>query len=159
MNKQKLVDQIRGQLEKEVAAAKAAALETYEAATGEESQPENEYDTRALEASYLAGAQAKRVLEIEKSLYIFNHLELRSFDDSTPIGPTALAELDFNGKTVMAFVVPDGGGMLVDFEGKTVQVLTPKSPLGEALVGLKAGDVAVVEKGAQTLEYEVISVR
>lgn len=158
MNKKKLVDQIKAQLEKEVAASKAAALGTYEAATGEESQPENEYDTRALEASYLAGAQAKRVLEIEKSLYIFNHLELREFNDSTPIGPTALAELDLNGKTIMAFVVPDGGGMVVEFEGKPVQVLTPKSPLGEALVGLKVGDVAVVEKGPQALEYEIVSV-
>lgn len=158
MNKHKLIEQIREQLQKEIAAAKAAAIETYEAATGEESQPENEYDTRALEASYLAGAQAKRVLEIEKALYIFNHLELREFNNSTPIGPTALAELDFNGKTLMAFVVPDGGGMVVDFAGKTVQVLTPKSPLGEALVGLKAGDVAVVEKGTQSLEYEILSV-
>lgn len=159
MNKAKLIEQVCAQLQKEFDLAKAAALETYQAATGEESQPENEYDTRALEASYLAGAQAKRVLEIEKSLLMYKYLELRTFTDKTPIGPTALVEVDLNGKSLLVFIVPEGGGVIVEFEGKFVQVLTPKSPLGEALVTLKTGDVAVVEKGLQVLEYEIVSVQ
>jgi hypothetical protein len=156
--KRKLLELIRAHLEKEMVEAKSAAIETYEAATGEESQPENEYDTRALEASYLAGAQAKRVLELEKSLYIFNHLELAEYDEHSPIGPTALVELELKGKLIRVFFVPDGGGLVLQYEGHSVQVLTPKSPLGEALLGLKVGDIAVVEKGSQTLEYEIVSV-
>ncbi len=158
MDKSKLVELIQFQLEKEIAAAKAAALETYQAATGEESQPENEYDTRALEASYLAGAQAKRVLELEKAAIVYKYLQLRSFNDESEIGPTALVEMDLNGKNLLAFIVPDGGGLIVDFNGRSVQILTPKSPLGEVLIGLKTGDVAVVEKGDQSLEYEILSV-
>ncbi len=56
---------------------KEAALATYEAATHEESKPENEYDTRGLEASYLAGAQAKRTAEIEELLIILKHLDVK----------------------------------------------------------------------------------
>jgi transcription elongation GreA/GreB family factor len=159
MDKKRLVQQIVVQLEKDLLALKAAALETYAAATGEESQPENEYDTRALEASYLAGAQAKRVGEAEETLMMYKHLEVRPFSDETPIGPTALVDLELDGKKSLAFITPGGGGLVLNFEGSPVQVLTPKSPLGEALVGLKTGDFAVVDKDKRTLEYEILKVR
>jgi len=158
MDKKALVLEICKQLEKDLFALKAAAMETYAAATGEESQPENQYDTRALEASYLAGAQAKRVADVEESLNMYRHLEVRAFDDSTPIGPTAFVELDLDGKNSRVFITPAGGGLIVQFSGGPVQVLTPKSPLGEALVGLKTGDVAVIDKDTRTLEYEVLKV-
>lgn len=70
MLKKKLIELICAQLEKDLQTAIAAAVATYEAATHEESKPENEYDTRGLEASYLAGAQSKRAGEIEELLAI-----------------------------------------------------------------------------------------
>ena len=66
MDKRKIIEAIRRQLEKDLNVLKEAALIAYEAATNEESKPENEYDTRALEASYIAGAQAKRAGELEE---------------------------------------------------------------------------------------------
>ena len=47
---------------------------------------------------------------------------------------------------------------MVTYESKAIQVLTPKSPLGEALLGSRAGDTVLVEKGKSTLEYEILSV-
>lgn len=158
MNKMILINDIVEKLEEELKAAKSAALQTYEAATGEESRPENEYDTRALEASYLAGAQSKRVAEIEEALSVYKHLEPKSYRPSDPIGPCALIELDFEGKKSLVFLTPASGGLIVQSQGKTVQVLTPKSPLGEALLTLHMGDIAVVEKGAKALEYEILSI-
>lgn len=159
MDKKKLIQAIMEQLEKDLSALKAAAMETYAAATGEESQPENEYDTRALEASYLAGAQSQRVAQVEESMMLYKQLEPRHFDDSSPIGPTALVDLDLEGKKSLVFITPASGGMTLKYEGTPVQVLTPKSPLGEALVGLKTGDVATVDKDNRTLEYEILKVR
>lgn len=159
MDKKLLVQKIVAKLEEELLVLRAAAQQTYEAATGEESQPENQYDTRALEASYLAGAQSKRVAETEEALMIYKFLEIRNFTDHTPIGPTALVELDMDGRKSRVFVTPAAGGMTVSFEGQTLQVLTPKSPLGEALVGLKTGDFATIDKDQRTLEYEILSVR
>lgn len=158
MNKKNLVDIICSKLELELKSAKEAALETYAAATGEESRPENEYDTRALEASYLAGAQAQRVREIEEALIMYKFLELKSFNEDTPIGPTALVELDLKDKISTVFLVPLGGGMVVTCESKAIQVLTPKSPLGEALIGLNAGDMVLLDKNKTTVEYEILSV-
>lgn len=159
MDKKKLVAEICKQLEKDLVALKAAAMETYAAATGAESRPENEYDTRALEASYLAGAQAQRVLDIEASLNVYKILEIKQFTDKTPIATTALVELDLDGKKSFVFLVPTRGGNNINFESKSIQVISPQSPLGEALIGLKVGDVAIVEKGDQTFEYEILSAK
>lgn len=159
MDKQHLVHLIRKQLEENLIALKEAALATYEAATNEESKPENEYDTRGLEASYLAGAQAKRVGEIEELLFIFKGLKLKDFAPSEAISSTALAEVELNGRRSFVFIMSKGGGLMLKVDGHAVQTVTPISPLGEALLGLKAGEIAQVETGNKIREYKIISVR
>ncbi|WII72594.1 hypothetical protein QJS83_01755 [Bdellovibrio sp. 22V] len=158
MDKKKLVEVIRTQLEQDIVVLKAAALATYEAATHEESKPENEYDTRGLEASYLAGAQAKRIAEIEELLVILKHLDVKNFGPNDKITSSALVEVESNGKTNFFFILAKGGGVSVKFEGRTVQIITPNSPLGEALLDQKEGGSAVVENGDQFREYDIIKV-
>lgn len=158
MDKKKLIETIRAQLSSDLAVLKQAAQATYEAATHEESKPENEYDTRGLEASYLAGAQAKRIAEIEELLVIYKHVDAKNFGPNDKINATALVEVEYNGKHSFFFIMAKGGGLSVPFEGRTIQVITPNSPLGEALQDLKVGGVAVVESGDQFREYEVINV-
>lgn len=159
MDKLKLIHHIREQLIKDLTVLKEAARVTAEAATHEESKPENEYDTRGLEASYLARAQSKRIVETEELLVVFKHLEPKGFNETDLISATALVEVEFNGKNSFFFILPKGGGLNLDFEGQRIQVITPNSPLGEALLGLKVGQVAIVEKGNQVLEYEILSVQ
>lgn len=158
MDKKKLVELLIAQLEADLLMTKEAAKATYEAATNEESKPENEYDTRALEASYLAGAQAKRAAEIDRALSVLRGLELRAFGPKDGIASGALVNLDLNGKKSAVFLLPQGGGTSVSFDGSTVKVVTPVSNLGEALLGLKTGDVAEVKVGRDMLEYEVLNV-
>lgn len=159
MDKKKLIEQIKGKLEAERLTLIEAARATYEAATHEESKPENEYDTRGLEASYLAGAQAKRVKDIEEMIAICRNLDIKEFTDKTPIASSALVEVEFNGKKSYVFLMPKGGGILISFEGKTIQVIAPNSPLGMALIGLKVGDVASVETESDIKEYDILSVK
>ncbi len=159
MNKQILIQKIVAHLEKELVALKEAALATYEAATNEESKPENEYDTRGLEASYLAGAQAKRVGEIEELIYTYKDIKVRSFAPEEAISSTALVEVSLNGKKSWVFIMSKGGGTILNVDGVSVQIVTPSSPLGEALLGLKAGDTAIVETGHITREYDIESVQ
>lgn len=158
IDKKRLLDQICHQLEEDLKAAKEAALATYHAATDEESKAENEYDTRGLEASYLAGAQAKRVQEIEEQLALYRHLEMKNFTEENPITSTALVEVDLNGKKSLVFVMPKGGGLSINYDGQPIQIVTPASPLGESLVGLKAGDVAQIEAHGHMREYEILNV-
>jgi transcription elongation GreA/GreB family factor len=159
VDKKKLIAHIRAELEKDLLVLKESERATREAATHEESKPENEYDTRALEASYLAGAQSKRITDTEELLVIFKHAEPKSFADKDPISATALVETELKGKNSYFFVMTKGGGINVTFEGVRIQVITPSSPLGEALLGLKVGDTALLEQGDRTLEYDIISIQ
>ena len=157
MNKKLILDNLIAIMEKEIPELMAAARATYDAATNEESRPENEYDTRGLEASYLAGAQAKRVAELEKDIHDLKQLKIQNFTTQDPIRSTALIEVDHLGKTQWMFLLPRGGGRILELNHQKIQVITPTSPLGEALLGLKVGDVAIVEANLDTKEYEILS--
>lgn len=159
MDKKKLIAHILDKLENELLILKEAERATREAATHEESKPENQYDTRALEASYLAGAQSKRITDTEETIVIFKHVKAKNFREQEPISATALVEAELNGKKSHFFVMSKGGGLTVTFEGTKIQVITPGSPLGGALLGLKVGDSALLEKDAQVLEYEILSIQ
>lgn len=158
MDKKKLIEALRQSLEKDLELQMESERATRDAATHEESKPENQYDTRALEASYLAGAQSKRITEMEELLVIYRHTTVKNFTEDDAIANTALVEVSFKGKRQNFLMMPKGGGSQIVFDGVKVQVITPNSPVGSALLGLHVGDTAIVENDAQNLEYEVLSV-
>jgi hypothetical protein len=137
---------------------KESARAAHDAATNEESKPENEYDTRALEASYLAGAQAKRAAEIDEVLSLFKNLVFRDFTAGDVIASTALVKVLIDGKPNTLLVMPKGGAVRLNFEGKIIQIVTPASSLGGALIGTRAGDVLEFEVGDKVRECEVVAV-
>jgi transcription elongation GreA/GreB family factor len=140
--KKSIVEKIISQLERDLELLVQAATIARDAAVHEESKAEDKYDTRGLEASYLAGAQAKRAAEIEQLLFNYRQLELLDFDDSTPIATTALVELELEGgrRRGSYFLVPKGGAMTVELEARKIQVITVASPLGQELLGREQGD-------------------
>lgn len=158
MNKKSLITYITRQIADELAAITQAAKNTYDVATHEDNKPENKYDTRGLEASYLAGAQAKRVADMKEVLAIFENLPIKDFSDSTPIANTALVEVDHNNKVSFVLIMPKGGGQSVVFEGHSVQVITSESPLGRALLHRKVGDSVEIETASSRREYEILSI-
>ena len=158
MNKTLLLLALKQQLESDLVILKQAALATYEDATHEESKPENKYDTRALEASYLAGAQAQRVKDIEELILICKFQQLKVFKDGDTISVSAVVEVESNDKTSWLLFLPKGGGFVVTFDDKKIQVITPVSPLGKALIGMSVGDVATIQSAGQSRSYEVLSI-
>lgn len=159
MDKVKLVEHFIKHIEAELLQLEISSKATRDEATHEESKPENQYDTRALETGYLVKAQSKRLLDVREILSAFKFTSIKNFTNLDPIGVTALIELEMNGKTNFFYFMPFGGGTTIEFEGIRIQVLTPTSPLGEALVGLKVGDYATIENGSKITEYEVLSIK
>lgn len=157
-DKQKIIHQFISHFESEALALKQAAVATYEAATNEESKAENEYDTRGLEASYLAGAQAERVSALEELIYQLKEIRIKYYSEGEPISSTAIVELELNGKNFFVILLPKGGGLTLNFKGVGLQIVTPQSPLGEALMGSFEGDTVIVDVGRQTKEYDILSV-
>lgn len=158
LDKERLLKAFISLLEEELMTMKSAARDAREAATHEESKPENEYDTRGLEASYLAGAQAKRAAEIDEVISIFKTTAIKNFTNQDPIRATALVELEINNKRSFVLFMPKGGGVAINFESFPVQVITPQSVLGEALLGRKVGDEFEIEINSKVREYQIISI-
>jgi transcription elongation GreA/GreB family factor len=161
VNKQNLIEKILEKIQSEMDAQVRAAQAAHEAATHEESRAEDQHDTRGLEASYLAGAQASRAAELQQLIYIYRLLPLDNLPPGARIAPGALVELELETtptKRSFYFIAPQGGGLTVHSEGVQVQVLTPQSPVGEAIMGRKAGDFIEVEGKGAVREYHVVSV-
>lgn len=158
MNKQAIVEKIKTKLSEELGYLTKAAIAAHEAATGEESKAEDQYDTRGLEASYLAGAQSQRAAEVQKTLALYQSLEIAQFSPTDRIAATALMELESERKRAMYFLAPYGTGMTIEVDGITIQVITAQSPLGEELLGRRAGDLVEIELRNGIREYKVRSV-
>ena len=155
IDKRALISQIRAQLEAQAAAMRASVAATHEAATHEEARPENDKDTRGLEASYLARGQAMRVEELEEAVNRLRFLDLRDFGPDEPIGLGALITVLVDETSAVYFLVPVAGGTKVVVDGVPVQLVTPAAPLGRALVDKVVGDDFLLRVAGREREYEV----
>ena len=157
MNKPALLAQIIIALSAELEMLTKAALATHAEATNEENKAEDKYDTRGLEASYLAHGQSKAAEEAALAVTQFQGLAARNLQPGEPVSLGAFVVLE--GKTTNHyFVGPRAGGTEVQHEGNTVMVITPQSPLGRQLVGKKQGDLVQLELGGKRSEYRLSAV-
>ncbi|CAM2758499.1 GreA/GreB family elongation factor [Vibrio mytili] len=158
MNKADLVQIIIQQLEEKLHIAQASTQRAIDAATDEETVPEHKYDTLALEASYLAHGQAMRVQESEGELRQYRSLASRDFTDC-PINVGAYVVLvDEEEHERHFFIGPCSGGLMVEWQGKEVFVLTASSPLGRALIGKEQDEEVSIHIDSKTIGYEIVTV-
>ncbi|MCM8540041.1 MAG: GreA/GreB family elongation factor [Lentisphaeraceae bacterium] len=156
MNKEKLFKAILKEVQRKLTLAIDAVKMAHESATDKENIAECKYDTKGLEASYLVQGQAKRVEELEDALAALNSLKVRAVER---VMLNALVKLkDENNKEEYMFIAPASGGLKVKFEDQEIMVMTPASPLGQALLGKSIGDEISVSIGRKVKEYKVISV-
>ena len=135
-----LLTHIRTELRSRLERLSKAACEAHAAATDPGSKAEGKYDTRSLEASYLAAGQARQVDELADSVRIFETLSLPDFERGAEIDAGALVEADLNGETAYFLLVPASGGMVISHDGLEITLLTPESALYRKLSGMRAGE-------------------
>lgn len=141
MNKDLIRLAIIQALESQLALAIKAANEARDLATHEQSQPETQYDTVGLEASYLAHGQSQRVLEIQDTLQTYRKLTLTAFSEDDEIRLTALVTLLYpSGEERQLFLGPSAGGLEFTLDNRAVQVVTPDAPISQQMIGLYVGD-------------------
>ena|SRR5690606_15349900 len=157
MNKTRIQTLIIEALQADLEIARDALASSHEAATHAESKAENKYDTRGLEAAYLADGQRRRVHEIETALMAYRNLPVRSqTDGSIKIG--ALVSLDHSGTGRWVFLGPDAAGLKVTDGTEEILVISPRSPLGQALLGRGEGDEVGILVSGLRQQYEVVAV-
>jgi len=138
-----LLASIRAELRARLERLSNAARDAHAAATDAGSKAESKYDTRNLEASYLAKGQARQVEEIAEQVRIFETWAPPAFEIDAPIDAGALVEVDQEGETVFFLLAPAAGGLTLPHLDGEVTLLTPESPLYQKLVGLQVGDSGV----------------
>ncbi|HEX2860756.1 MAG TPA: GreA/GreB family elongation factor [Lacunisphaera sp.] len=156
MPKQELLARIIAQLQSELDLLTQAALATHAEATDEENKAEDKYDTRGLEASYLAHGQSKAAEEAAQAVAQFRAMNVR---DVAPGEPASLGSLvtvtDPAGRKTRYFIGPRAGGTEVNMGGDSIMVITPQSPLGRELVGRRSGDRVVTTLGGKRGELTI----
>ena len=136
-----------------------AAQTAYEAATHAENIAENKYDTLGLEASYLATGQARRVEEIRQALKNCRAMPLAPYDAASGIQIGALIQLEAdNGSAQWLFLAPDAAGLKLEHVGQTITVITPRSPLGAALLGKQLDDEVQINVGGAVQVFAVCEI-
>lgn len=148
VNKPLLVGQILAGLDAELLRSTQAAREAAAGATDEQNRAENKYDTRGLEASYLAHGQSRQARETVLAREQIAAWAVRDFGPDEPVGVGALVELESAGERSWYFLAPAAGGTELVHAGREVLVITPPSPLGRLLLGKRRGEH--VETGTGT---------
>ena len=136
-----LIKKIRNELKARLERLSRAAKESQKAATDPDSKAESKYDTRNLEASYLAAGQARQVEELGRAVQMFERASLPSYEGMGAVGPGALVELRQGGDCDWYLLVPAAGGLEVQDGERVITLLSPESPLYQKLLGVEVGGV------------------
>ncbi len=159
MNKRELLALFEQQIAASLAVIIQSANGAREAAIHTESKAEDQYDTRGLEASYLAGAQSRRATELEQLLNTFKFVDIKEFNNESTIASTALIELEAeDGQRSLYLMMPLGGGLSVKWGDRTVLCVTPASPLGDNLLKKRVGDQISITIKGKTRDYDIVAI-
>lgn len=125
--KNKIVQQLIEKMAKDLEHLKEALQTAKGLAQSEEFKAESKWDTRSIEAGYLAGAQEKRVKELEGELTQLKNLNL---DKKETITPGALVTTEDK----LYFITLGTGGHKIKMPQGIVHIISLHSPLGQKLV-------------------------
>ena len=182
--KKNILSYLIKQLKSEASQMKAIAEATIAGATHPEAKPENSKDTRALEQTYLARGQSKRVEELERDIKFLEFFPTRTLDSESDIDIGALIYYQENfdkneveveikdeveeGKLEVKglFILPVAGGQKVQFNEnfkkskvQIIQVVSMKSPIGKAIEGKFEGEDFEMVLGGKKRFFEILKVK
>ena len=145
MDKSDLIQRIIQNLQDELGQAIHAAEEAHAGATHEQSKAETQYDTIGLEHAYLAEGQSRRIDELRLEISKLENWLAPAFtdDDEVYLGACLVLQSEDNDDTLSLFITPAGGARNI----QGTQIITPHTPLGEALLGKSIEDSVTLPNG------------
>lgn len=141
MSKQEIVQQLTVLLQQQLTTMSAAAKAAHAASTGEQAKAEGKYDTRGLEASYLADAQAEQCQKLTHSLHVFQSFAVEDLPEGAAVEAGAIVETELDGVISYYFLTPCAGGNTIPYEDCELTTVSAESQLYQKLLGRKTGDI------------------
>lgn len=158
MNKAAIFQLVLASLDAELASYARSARSAHAEATDEQSKAENKYDTRGLEASYLAKGQSRLAAECMQARHDLERLAGRRFSEDEPADMGALVTVEIGGETSSYLLAPRAGGTEVQLDTQTILVITPASPLGSQLMSKRAGERFQIRLAGRSEECALVQV-
>ena len=149
--KKKIRDELVLKLETELQEIESAALSSRAYAIQDDLKQEGKYDTRAIEASYMASAQQARVDELKLDLQMIKELEVEKNSKSVELG--SLVQIEQNNKMTFMFISSALGGSVLNVDNQIILVISVFSPIGSEALTLQKGDRFEVETPKELREY------
>jgi transcription elongation GreA/GreB family factor len=126
--------------------------------THEESRAENDKDTRAIEASYLARGQAARVDELRDAVTHFEALQPIVQGPEEPVRAGSLLELEDESSRILCWLSVASATFEVDVDGRSIRVVSTRSPIGRALLGRLVEDDVEFPTPKGTRAFSIVGV-
>ena len=152
-DKNKILDELKKNLQAEIDQAKKVFDTTRGHATDVELKSEGKYDTRSIEAGYLAGAQKKRIDELELEMGLLDEINVEHSSPEVCVG--SLVEIELNQNKRLYFISSTSGGSLLSIDNNPILVISAFSPIGTEAINLQVGDSFEVQAGESTREYVI----
>ena len=156
--KDSILETLIAQVNADLQVATQAAASSSSGAKDESMKSDGKYDTRASEAGQLAGAQLRRVEELKLELQMLEEMPRRTFSKEDEIGLGALVDIQFKGQTRKYFICSTAGGTMLKVDGMGILVISVFSPIGDAVLELKCGDIFELETPNEVRQYQVMGV-
>jgi transcription elongation GreA/GreB family factor len=157
MNKEKLINQIVAHLKAELNNSEQAAKNAHLAATDDQSVAETQYDTLAIESAYLAEGQSRRIIEFKKALKAFEQLTIDDNCKHVVLGSLVQLNED-QAENHWFFIAPAAAGFRAKIDEQHYTVITPQSPMGQALLGKQLDDEISIRLGHSELNDDIVAI-
>ena len=135
--KHRLIQQITQNLHSKLEFLQRAAEETHADSTSDENKAEGKYDTRGIEAAYLAGAQAQKLQSFEAAVAKLDAMEAEDEPDSVLLG--SLVVISSDQEELNYLLLPAGAGSEIKEQQESYLVISPSSPIGTEVLGKELG--------------------
>ncbi|MGK0442776.1 MAG: transcription elongation GreA/GreB family factor [Pseudohongiellaceae bacterium] len=154
-----LVNAIIEQLQRELDTAAEASQQAHASATHSENVADNKYDTLAVEAAYLAHGQSLRIIELQQSIARYQHFKRPNIRPISSIEMGALVCIeDEQGMQRSVFIGPAAGGLRIETGEGIIQVISPSTPLGNALMDKQLDDEVTFQLNQQYQRWRIVGI-
>jgi transcription elongation GreA/GreB family factor len=158
MDKQELLRQLSAQIRKAAEGASEAAAEAAEGARAAADPSDRQNDSgTAVELARMAQGQDRRWQRARGELEALSAFNPRPLKENAPVSLGAIVEIEDEeagvGRTF--FLAPAGAGATLSGPGGDghLTVVTPRSPVGRAVLGRRVGDVVDITIDGEVREW------